>query len=189
MTSDCDIELEGKQWKCKTCYNARLDALFGWSPCQNAGCAYHPKNHDGYFPQYQNREEMEKEFDHRVQYLDHAFLGKVSFKVIGPLPLYSFKCIEIEWANAKEVREALTFLDLKEDATLADLRSAYYQKAKSIHPDKTGESLNSPSEFEKVVKAFHLLDRCYRTYSSLPSGERILLMEVKTKGANDGGKG
>ncbi len=135
------------------------------------------------------RKEMGKEFDRRVQYLDHAFLGKVSFKVIGPLPLYSFKCIEIEWANAKEVREALTFLDLKEDATLADLRSAYYQKAKSIHPDKTGESLNSPSEFEKVVKAFHLLDRCYRTYSSLPSGERILLMEVKTKGANDGGKG
>ncbi len=134
------------------------------------------------------RKEMESEFDRRVQSLDQTFLGEVCFKLIGPLPLYSFRCIEIEWAEAKEVREAFAFLDLKEDATLADLRSAYYQKAKSIHPDKTGEPLNSPSEFEKVVKAFHLLDRCYRTYSSLPSGERILLMEVKTKGANDGGK-
>ncbi len=65
MTKEYDIELEGKEGKCKSCYKARLDALFGWSPCQNAGCAFHPKNHDGYFPQYQNREEMEKEFGPR----------------------------------------------------------------------------------------------------------------------------
>jgi hypothetical protein len=128
------------------------------------------------------RKEMEKEFDRRVQYLDHTFLGEVSFKVIGPLPLYSFGCIEVEWASAGEIREALSLLGLSENTSLTDVRTAYYRKAKSLHPDKTGESLNSPSEFEKVVKAFHLLDRCYRTYASLPNGERVLLMEVKTKG-------
>ena len=134
------------------------------------------------------RKEMEKEFDRRVQYLDHAFLGKVFFKVIGPLPLYSFKCIEAEWVGASEIREALALLDLGENASPADVRSAYYQKAKSVHPDKAGEPLNSSSEFEKVVKAFRLLDRCYRTCPSLPEGERILLMEVRTKGLDDGGK-
>jgi hypothetical protein len=134
------------------------------------------------------RKEMEKEFDRRVQYLDHTFLGEVSFKVIGPLPLYSFGCIEVEWASAGEIREALALLGLSENTSSADVRTAYYRKAKSLHPDKTGESLNSPSEFEKVVKAFRLLDRCYRAYSSLPNGERVLLMEVKTKGVNDWGK-
>jgi DnaJ-domain-containing protein 1 len=135
------------------------------------------------------RKEMESEFDRRIQYLDHTFLGKVCFKVIGPLPLYSFGCIEAEWVSAGEIREALALLGLNENASSTDVRNAYYQKAKSLHPDKAGEALNSPSEFEKVVKAFHLLDRCYRNYSSLPNEERILMMEVKTKGANDAGKG
>jgi DnaJ-domain-containing protein 1 len=134
------------------------------------------------------RKEMESEFDRKVQYLDQTFLGEVCFKLVGPLPLYSFQCIEIEWAEAKEVREALALLGLNENASSADVRNAYYRKAKSFHPDKAEEPLDSPSEFEKVVKAFHLVDRCYRAYSSLPNEERILLMEVKTKGANDCGK-
>jgi hypothetical protein len=132
------------------------------------------------------RKEMEKEFDCRVQCLDHAFLGKVSFKVIGPLPLYSFSCIEAEWVNAGEIREALALLGLNENASSTDVRNAYYRKAKSLHPDKAGESSNCSSEFEKVVKAFHLADRCFRTYPSFPKKEdRILLMEVRTNGPND----
>ena len=134
------------------------------------------------------RKEMESEFDQRVQYLDQTFLGEVCFKLVGPLPLYSFQCIEIEWVEAKEIREALALLGLNENASSADVRNAYYRKAKSFHPDKAEEPLDSPSEFEKVVKAFHLVDRCYRAYSSLPNEERILLMDVKTKGANDCGK-
>jgi hypothetical protein len=112
-------------------------------------------------------------------------LGEVCFKLIGPLPLYSFQCIEIEWFDAKEVREAFLFLDLREDATLADIRKAYYQKAQSIHPDKMGDLLNSTSEFEKVVKAYQLLIRCYFTYKSLPREGRILLVEVRVNGSND----
>jgi hypothetical protein len=132
------------------------------------------------------KKEMEKEFDRRIQHLDHAFLGKVSFKVIGPLPLYSFKCIEVEWVRAGEIREALALLGLNENVSSMDVRKAYYQKAKSLHPDKTGEHLNSLPEFEKVVKAFHLVDRCVRTYPSFPKkDERILLMEIRTNGSND----
>jgi DnaJ-domain-containing protein 1 len=134
------------------------------------------------------RKEMEKEFDRQVRLLDEAFLGKVSFKVIGPLPLYSFKCIEAEWVDASEIREALALLDLDENASPADVRRAYCQKAKSLHPDKAGESSNSVSKFEKVVKAFRLLDRCYQTCPSLPDAERILLMEVGTEGLDDWGK-
>lgn len=131
------------------------------------------------------RKEMESELDRRIQYLDHTFLGEVCFKLIGPLPLYSFQCIEIEWFDAKEVREAFLFLDLREDATLTDIRKAYYQKAQSIHPDKMGDLLNSTSEFEKVVKAYRMLIRCYFTYKSLPREGRILLVEVRVNGSND----
>jgi len=131
------------------------------------------------------RKEMEKEFDRKVQHLDHAFLGKVSFKVIGPLPLYSFKCIEAEWVGASEIREALALLDLSENASPADVRSAYYQKAKSIHPDKMGYLLNPSSEFERVSEAYNILRRYYNQYRSFPIENRILLMEVRTNGRND----
>jgi hypothetical protein len=130
------------------------------------------------------RKEMESEFDHRIQYLDQTFLGKVCFKLIGPLPLYSFRCIDIEWVDAKEVREALALLDLKEDASSNDLRSAYYQKAQSIHPDKTGEPLNSVSEFEKLAEACKFLRKYYNQHRSFPREDRILLMEVRTNGLN-----
>jgi hypothetical protein len=130
------------------------------------------------------RKEMESEFDRRVQSLDHTFVGEVFFKLIGPLPLYSFQCIEIEWADAKDVREALALLGLKEDASLDVLRSAYYQKAQSIHPDKTGEPLNSVSEFEKLAEAYKFLRKYYNQHRSFPREDRILLMEVRTNGSN-----
>jgi DnaJ-domain-containing protein 1 len=134
------------------------------------------------------RKEMESEFDQKVQYLDQTFLGEVCLKLVGPLPLYSFRCIEIKWVGAKEIREALALLGLKEQVSLADIRNAYYQKAHSLHPDKTGDSFDSLREFEKVVAAYRLLTKYYRVYQSLPREERLPSIEVKTNGSNDCGK-
>jgi hypothetical protein len=130
------------------------------------------------------RKDMESEFDRRVQCLDHTFPGEICFKLIGPLPLYSFKCIEIEWIGAKEVRDALISLGLKEESTLADLRGAYYHKAQSLHPDKVGYHSNSTSEFEKLVEAYRLLKKYFCLYQSFPQKERIPLMEVRTNNSN-----
>jgi hypothetical protein len=127
---------------------------------------------------------MENEFDRRVQALDHAFSGEVCFKLIGPLPLYSFKCIEIEWVDAKEVCEAFALLGLRENATLGDLRSAYYQKAQSLHPDRAGYLSNSVGEFEEVVEAYRLLRSYYCLHRSFPTEERVLLMQVGINGSN-----
>lgn len=131
------------------------------------------------------RKGLEKEFDRRVEYLDHTFSGEVCFKLIGPLPLYSFKCLEIEWADATEIRKALSVLGLKENASFADLKSAYYQKAQSFHPDKTGTQLNGTSDFEEVVEAHRFLERYYRLYHSTPQGNRIPLIKVKTNESNN----
>jgi DnaJ-domain-containing protein 1 len=131
------------------------------------------------------RKEMESEFDQKVQYLDQTFLGEVCFKLVGPLPLYSFRCIEIEWAEAKEVREAYVLLGLREPTSLADIRNAYHQKVHSLHPDKMGDSLDSLREFEKVVAAYRLLVKYYRIYQSFPREERLPSIKVKTNGSND----
>ena len=131
------------------------------------------------------RKEIENEFDRRVQYLDQTFLGEVCFKLIGPLPLYSFRCIGIEWTDTQEIGEALALLGLKEKVSLTDIRNAYYQKVHSLHPDKMRDSFDSLREFEKVVAAYRLLTKYYHIYRSFPREERILSIEVKTNGSND----
>ncbi len=130
------------------------------------------------------RKEMESEFDQKIQYLDQTFLGEVFFKLIGPLPLYSFRCIEIEWTETKEIREALALLGLKEQVSLTDIRNAYYQKAHSLHPDKMRNSFDSLREFEKVIAAYRLLMKYYRIYQSLPREELLPFIEVKTNDSN-----
>jgi DnaJ-domain-containing protein 1 len=134
------------------------------------------------------RKEMEGEFDQKVQYLDQTFLGEVCLRLVGPLPLYSFQCIEIEWAEAKEIREALALFGLKEQVSLAEIRNAYYQKAHSLHPDKMKNSFDPLPEFEKVVAAHRLLMKYYSVYGSFPREERLPSVEVKTNGSNDLGK-
>jgi DnaJ-domain-containing protein 1 len=130
------------------------------------------------------RREMESEFNQRVQDLDQTFLGEVSFKLIGPLPLYSFRCIKIEWTDPQKVREALALFGLTEKAPFAEIRKAYYQKVHSLHPDKRGDRFTSLPEFEKVVAAYRLLRKYYQDCHSLSGEERVLSIEVKTNGSN-----
>lgn len=128
------------------------------------------------------QKKKESELGSRVQELDDTFAGNLCFKLIGPLPPYSFLCFEIEWADAKEAREALTLLGLKTDASLDDLKNAYYQKAQASHPDKIRDSLDPPADFSKVTEAYKFLGRCYRLSGRLPIGERIPMIQVRTNG-------
>ena len=50
----------------------------------------------------------EGEFERQVQQLDRVFSGEVFFKLIGPLPLYSFNSMEIEWCDADQIRKGLS---------------------------------------------------------------------------------
>jgi len=125
------------------------------------------------------KKETEDEFDRRVQQLDHGFSGEVFFRLIGPLPLYSFKCIEIEWSSGNRIRDALSLLGLEENATSSDLKAAYYSKTQCLHPDKIGYHSGTSPEFEKVVEAYSLLRKYYSLHRSLPEEGRILLMETR----------
>ncbi len=121
------------------------------------------------------RKTMEHEFERKVRSLDEAFLGEVTFKLIGPLPLYSFKCLEIEWVDSDQVRSALSALGLSEDASWKDIRRSYRQKAKIAHPDKKG----APSEFQKLFEAYGLLERHSRHDLAFAKETRIPLIMAR----------
>ena len=120
----------------------------------------------------------EGEFERQVQQLDRVFFGEVFFKLIGPLPLYSFNSMELN--GAMPIRyKGTSLLGLKEEATSADLKAAYYGKAQSLHPDKMDGLPGGSLEFEKVAGAYRLLKKYHFPHRPLPEEGRIPLMEIK----------
>ena len=71
----------------------------------------------------------EGEFDEQVRELDSLFDNRITFRVIGPLPPYSFSTVEITRLTAEQVEEARQELELPERFAEADIRRAYRRLA------------------------------------------------------------
>jgi hypothetical protein len=98
----------------------------------------------------------QKEFEQLVRNLDKDYKGKLNFKMVGPLPCYSFFTIEIEELNPENVFQANIELGLKEETSEQAIKKAYLKKAKLFHPDvnlKKGEE----EYFNSITKAYHTL--------------------------------
>lgn len=94
-------------------------------------------------------------FDTAVHSLDQKLENTVYFRVVGPLPPYSFSTILFKRIDPEEVEEAKKTLGLTGEITEESLRDAYYRFAKKYHPDKTsGETSN---EFQMIKNAHRTL--------------------------------
>lgn len=89
-------------------------------------------------------EKKDKEsFDQVVGLLDQKFEDALRFRLVGPLPPYSFSTVVIENINPKEVEEARKTLGLNGEITNKTVYGAYRQLAKQFHPDKNaGDQLS-----------------------------------------------
>ena len=96
----------------------------------------------------------EESFNKVVNVLDQHLENTVNFRVVGPLPLYSFSTILLERIDPGRLEEAKKTLGLNGEITDKTLRDAYYRLAQRCHPDKSSaeDSLN-----------FHLITSAYRT--------------------------
>lgn len=90
-----------------------------------------------------------------LQALDQELEGTINFRVVGPLPLYSFASVLFEKMNPEQIEEARKALGLTEEITDGVLRDAYYQLAKEYHPDKQGEE--SSIKFQQLQNAYRTL--------------------------------
>lgn len=71
----------------------------------------------------------EAEFGRAVEWLDHVFKGEIAFRVIGPLPPYSFATVEVERIAPERVAAARQALGLKGTFSAAEVRRAYRRLA------------------------------------------------------------
>ncbi|MEI7897608.1 MAG: GvpL/GvpF family gas vesicle protein [bacterium] len=102
-----------------------------------------------------NRNKKEK-FELAIDKLDEDFKGSLNFKLVGPLPCYSFFTLEVRELDPEQIANAKKELGMREHTTEAEIKKAYFEKAKLFHPDN---SLNSDDteNFNRIKKAYHTL--------------------------------
>ncbi len=137
--------------------------------------------------------EKQGDFDEQMKRINEAFNDQINFRVIGPLPPYSFSTVEIKRPNLEKIEEARQLLDLDTDVSDEELKKAYRYLAAKSHPDVHRGDDTSNKQFAKVREAFALLgDYCQgqdksvkekvngRRYSLMPEDvSQSYLVEIK----------
>jgi hypothetical protein len=101
--------------------------------------------------------ENENSFDLAVHNLDQKLENTVNFRVVGPLPPYSFSTIVFEKIDPARVEEAKKTLGLTGEITDKTLRDTYHQLARKYHPDKKGGE--DATEFALIHDAYSTLEK------------------------------
>ncbi len=99
----------------------------------------------------------EEEFDKQVGELDRLFDDRINFRVIGPLPAYSFSTVELVRPSAEKIEEARRLLGLGTEVSEADVKEAYRRLAAKTHPDAHPDDGQGGERFTRVREAFALL--------------------------------
>ncbi len=102
-----------------------------------------------------HRNKKEK-FEHLIDILDETYHGLLNFKIVGPLPCYSFYTIEVKELLPEHVSWAKAELGLNEETSESEIKKAYLGKAKMFHPD-TYQDTDDGDKFNTIQKAYHTL--------------------------------
>ncbi|NQS88513.1 GvpL/GvpF family gas vesicle protein [Patescibacteria group bacterium] len=99
----------------------------------------------------------EKDFERAINYLNKKYKDKINFRIIGPLPPYSFSTLELKRIKFEKIKEAAKILDLGEETTLSEVKQAYRNLTRRFHPDRNPQDPNARKRFEKISEAYHTL--------------------------------
>jgi len=102
-----------------------------------------------------NRNNKEK-FEQVIDQIDEEYKGLLNFKLVGPLPCYSFYTIEVKELNSALVEQAKSELGLKDEISDSEIKKAYLEKAKEFHPDACLDN-GDQENFNRINKAYHTL--------------------------------
>ena len=80
----------------------------------------------------------EEFFNKALNLLDQKLENTLNFRLVGPLPSYSFATVVIKKIGSREVEEAKKTLCLNGEITAKKVSEAYRRLAQEFHPDKQG---------------------------------------------------
>jgi len=99
---------------------------------------------------------QQESFENALDQLDETLKGKINFKLVGPLPYYSFYTIEVKDLHFDEIDLARKELDLGNLTTEKKIKQAYLDKVKLFHPD-TNAGIDTSTIFDRINKAYHTM--------------------------------
>jgi hypothetical protein len=97
-----------------------------------------------------------EKFEAIVDLLDEEYKGLLNFKLVGPLPCYSFFTLEAKELSPELVNQAGKELGLKEETSESEIKKAYLEKAKVFHPDACAENVEEGG-FSRIHNAYQIL--------------------------------
>lgn len=71
----------------------------------------------------------------QLQSIDKECRGRLDMRLVGPLPACNFARVDVRLPDQKKVRDACRDLGIPRITRVADLKQAYRQRAKTLHPD------------------------------------------------------
>ena len=80
-----------------------------------------------------NRNMLEK-FEKAIDNLDNEYKGILIFKLVGPLPCYSFYTLEVKALNPEQVEQAGNELGIKEKTTENEIKKHIWKKQNYFIP-------------------------------------------------------
>lgn len=101
-------------------------------------------------------------FEETVSKMDEEMQGEFNFKVVGPLPCYSFYTLEVIEFTLEEINRAKRKLGISEQASANDIRQAYLTKVKTVHPDSNHGNGNE-NYFIELTNAYKLMNDYLQT--------------------------
>lgn len=107
----------------------------------------------------------ETTLEDRVYELDEQHTGQLNFRLIGPLPPYSFATVEARAVKGEDVAQASALLGLDDNDhsgafgawTPEQVKYAYYGQARRYHPDAVGNDPGALAQFVHLTAAYRLM--------------------------------
>jgi hypothetical protein len=100
----------------------------------------------------------EESLEDTVYALDERYQGQFNFRLIGPLPPYSFATVEARAINRTDMTQACELLMLQTcDCTPDQVKHAYYEQARRYHPDAVGDDPVARNQFVRLTQAYKLM--------------------------------
>ncbi len=99
----------------------------------------------------------QEEFDSCLKQLNDLFHDQINFRIIGPLPPYSFTTVEVTRPNPEKIEEARQLLHLGQTFSEPEVRKAYRHLAAQSHPDYVAADELAKGRFVRLHQAAELL--------------------------------
>lgn len=106
---------------------------------------------------YLVEKDQEMLFDDAVDEVATEFEEVLTFKYIGPLPVYSFVNIELNQGNFSIVDKSRKVLQLPDKITWEAIKLAYRQLLLAHHPDRNPDNPQAATRTKEVIQAYEVV--------------------------------